>query len=89
MIKFNTKRWGEVQVRFEYDYPYRTYASMTFKDGEDHVVVDTAMVSLFKGDIWNKREGRKQAFTKLLGVVGLDREDRTAAWESFFTTCKL
>ena len=89
MVKFNTKTWGEVAVRFSYDYPNYSYAIMTYKNEEnEHVVVSVGFSKKCKADEWNKAEGRKIAFARVLADADLDRLERVAAWDCYWNICK-
>jgi hypothetical protein len=88
MIKFNTKRYGQVAVNFEYNYPYDTTATM-MEDTKDKDVIGFAVVSKYVTDRWDKKLSRKLVYAKLLEAVDLDREDRTNAWDGFWLVCKI
>lgn len=90
MIKFNTERYGEVHLNFEYNYPYDTTATLYQKTGDkEYTVLESAFVSRFHTDPWDRKVGRKYAFAKLMKLSPMDRADRTLAWEAFKSACTM
>ena len=74
-----------VRVRFTYDKDSGvTTASMD--DGNDELLCSFARCH--KSDIYRRSTGRKIALDRLLKASGLDREQRRAVWDDYWSRCK-